>query len=205
MADAVSNEDMVRRGKIRRPPSERTEGGVDQSISSKLLLAANFWRRSGNAYYRQHFNVSITEVHVLMVLDAHAPLSLNAMAASCGIDKAQMSRCVKQLVARQLVRHGRSRRNGSEIELSLDYGGVRLSKEIKQAAKSRLAALLRSFSDEEIVVLRGFMDRLIDNAGDEVVAVGKAASAADGKIVDEMAADGRRPPREDRRAGGVNG
>ncbi len=63
----------------------------NDSVASKLLTTANIWRRSGNAHYRRRFGISITDVRIITLLDARAPLSLNAIASHCGTDKTQMS------------------------------------------------------------------------------------------------------------------
>ena len=103
-----------------------------------LLSTANFWRRSGNAYYRELFGISITEVAILTVLQRRAPLTLNAIADHCGVDKTQMSREVKDLVERKLVRQNKSLRHGSELEISLDKDGQRLCARLKPATAARL-------------------------------------------------------------------
>ena len=92
-------------GKPRRgKPNAVRDADWNDSIASMLLSTANFWRRSGNAYYRELFGISITEVAILTVLQRRAPLTLNAIADHCGVDKTQMSREVKDLVERKLVR-----------------------------------------------------------------------------------------------------
>ena len=70
-----------------KPKAVPRDAGWNDSIALMLLSTANFWRRSGNAYYRNLFGISITEVAILSLLDARAPLTLNAIADHCGIVK----------------------------------------------------------------------------------------------------------------------
>ena len=138
--------------------------GSDASIAFMLLSTANFWRRSGNAYYRGLFGISITEVAILNLLEAHAPLTLNAIADHCGVDKTQMSRSVKDLVARKLVRQNRSPRHGSELEISLDKEGQRLCQRLKPATAARFATLQASLTPREVDTLKDLLSRLFASA-----------------------------------------
>jgi DNA-binding MarR family transcriptional regulator len=137
-------------------------GGID-SIPSKLLSAANFWRRSGNSYYRRHFRISITDVRILTFLEARGPVSLNSMADHCGIDKTQASRAVKELISRKLVLHNRSAANGP-VGLSLDRDGVRMCRKLKPASQARQKLLAGGFSGAEIEQLDRMLDVLLGNA-----------------------------------------
>lgn len=147
-----------------RSSAGATDAGTDASIAFMLLSTANFWRRSGNAYYRGLFGITITEVAILNLLEAHAPLTLNAIANHCGVDKTQMSRSVKDLVARKLVRQNRSPRHGSELEISLDKEGQRLCKRLKPATAARFEMLQASLTPREVDVLKDLLNRLFASA-----------------------------------------
>ncbi|MDF2118825.1 MarR family winged helix-turn-helix transcriptional regulator [Roseiarcaceae bacterium H3SJ34-1] len=143
-------------------------GGID-TIPSKLLSAANFWRRSGNFYYRRHFRISITDVRILTFLQARGPVSLNAMADHCGIDKTQASRAVKELIGRKLVVHNRSAANGP-VGLSLAHDGVRMCRKLKPASQARQKFLAAGFSGAEIDQLDRMLDVMLGNARASLVA-----------------------------------
>src|SRR5689334_3136436 len=70
---------------VKREPQQDAPGAAasdaewNDSIASMLISTANFWRRSGNAYYRELFGITITEVAILSLLDTRAPLTLNAI------------------------------------------------------------------------------------------------------------------------------
>lgn len=140
----------------------RLSGGLD-TIPSKLLSAANFWRRSGNSYYRRHFRISVTDVRILTFLQARGPVSLNAMADHCGIDKTQGSRAVKELIGRKLVVHNRSAAKGP-VGLSLDRDGVLMCRKLKPASVARQKLLAAGFSSAEIEQLDRMLDVLLGNA-----------------------------------------
>ena len=140
------------------------EEGWNDSIASMMLSTANFWRRSGNAYYRELFGISITEVAILTLLQRRAPLTLNAIADHCGIDKTQMSREVKDLVERKLVRQNKSPRHGSELEISLDKEGQRLCQRLKPATAARFATLQASLTPQEVDTLKDLLGRLFASA-----------------------------------------
>jgi MarR family transcriptional regulator, temperature-dependent positive regulator of motility len=147
-----------------KPKAVPRDAGWNDSIALMLLSTANFWRRSGNAYYRGLFGISITEVAILSLLDARAPLTLNAIADHCGIDKTQMSRSVKDLVERKLVRQNKSLRHGSELEISLDKEGQRLCQRLKPATAARFATLLASLTPRQVDLLETLLERLFRTA-----------------------------------------
>ncbi len=133
------------------------------SLASKLLTAANFWRRSGSAYYRRHFRVSITDVRILTFIEARAPTSLNAMAEHCGIDKTQASRAVKELVRRKLVIHNKSAKTGP-VGLSLDRSGLLMCRKFRSATEERLKMLVGNATPAEIERIETVLDLLLLNA-----------------------------------------
>lgn len=136
----------------------------NDSIASKLLTTANIWRRSGNAHYRHRFGISITDVRILTLLEARAPLSLNAIASHCGTDKTQMSRAVKELVRRKFLRHNRSSRDPSQRGLLLDVDGERMCRRLASAIEGRLAKLVASLSERDVRTLDATLDALLRNA-----------------------------------------
>lgn len=153
-----------RSGPQREKPKAARDADWNDSIASMLLSTANFWRRSGNAYYRGLFGISITEVAILGLLEARAPLTLNAIADHVGIDKTQMSRSVKDLVERKLVRQNKSIRHGSELEISLDKEGQRLCERLKPATAARFETLLASLTPRQIDLLEDLLKGLYANA-----------------------------------------
>jgi DNA-binding MarR family transcriptional regulator len=134
------------------------------SVASKLLTTANIWRRSGNAHYRRRFGISITDVRIITLLEARAPLSLNAIASHCGTDKTQMSRAVKELVRRGFLRHDRRSRDPAQRGLSLDVGGERMCRRLASAIEGRLAELVASLSESDVRALNAALDALLRNA-----------------------------------------
>ena len=147
-----------------KPKAAPRDADWNDSIALMLLSTANFWRRSGNAYYRGLFGISITEVAILGLLEARAPLTLNAIADHVGIDKTQMSRSVKDLVERKLVRQNKSIRHGSELEISLDKEGQRLCERLKPATAARFETLLASLTPRQIDLLEDLLKGLYANA-----------------------------------------
>jgi DNA-binding MarR family transcriptional regulator len=147
-----------------KPKAAARDADWNDSIALMLLSTANFWRRSGNAYYRGLFGISITEVAILGLLEERAPLTLNAIADHVGIDKTQMSRSVKDLVERKLVRQNKSLRHGSELEISLDKDGQRLCERLKPATAARFKTLLASLTPRQVDLLEGLLKGLYANA-----------------------------------------
>ena len=75
-----------------------------------------------------------------------------------------MSRAVKDLVERKLVRQNKSLRHGSELEISLDKDGQRLCQRLKPATAARFKTLLASLTPRQVDQLDGLLQQLFRNA-----------------------------------------
>lgn len=136
---------------------------IEPTIAAKLLIAGNFWRRAGNAYYQALYGLSITEVHALALLEKTAPQSLTAISDECGIDKTQMSRALKRLVERGLVVHNKSGRAGAPRGLSLGPEGIAIRPALRRAASRREHALVAGLTPAETAELARLLDIVVGN------------------------------------------
>ena len=129
-------------------------------LPAALTLLAHKISASASAAYRPRFGVGVTDWRVVAQLAAEPWIAPVRIAEATGLDKAAVSRALRNLVATGLVeaRTEPSRRRGV---LALTARGLALHDQLVEAAQGRQGQLLRGFSVAEREALQGFVDRML--------------------------------------------
>ncbi|MBZ6228013.1 MarR family transcriptional regulator [Streptomyces olivaceus] len=146
---------------------QKREGGSDlvpisELLSYRLSRTSSALSRSAALRYRREFDVSLGEWRTIALIAADPTLTLNRLARRAGLDKAQMSRVVRGLVERDLVR--RTEGSGRTRQLALTEAGVALYRGLIAAANERDAAFAAALSPEESGALERALEKLADLA-----------------------------------------
>lgn len=139
---------------------------IKDLLSFRLHVVANMLSRGAAMRYRREFDVSLWEWRIIALLGAYAPLSLNDLARSAGLDKSQASRAVSGLIARGCVEREANENDGRGIRLSLSRGGERVFSGLIRAAGERNDAFLGCLTKEERACLDSALSKLADQARD---------------------------------------
>ena len=134
-------------------------------LSYRLHTVANLLSRGAELRYRREFGVSLWEWRSIALLGgAEAPLSLNELARSAGIDKSQMSRVVSGLAKRGLVVREADTSDGRGVRLALSRPGRKLYAGLIRAAAERDLAFNECLSAQEKRVFEKALAKLADTA-----------------------------------------
>ena len=153
-----------------RHRSSTTEAGVGKEairdlLSYRLHVVANLLSRGAELRYRREFGVSLWEWRSVALLGAaEAPLSLNELARSAGIDKSQMSRVVSGLAERGLVLREVDAADARAVRLALSKAGRKLYQGLIRAAADRDQAFRRCLSQSEKRVFDQALAKLASQA-----------------------------------------
>jgi DNA-binding MarR family transcriptional regulator len=139
---------------------------IKDLLSFRLHVVANLLSRGAAMRYRREFDVSLWEWRTIALLGAYAPLSLNQLARSAGLDKSQMSRVVSGLIARRYVQRDADENDGRGVQLSLSKSGERVFAGLMRAAGERNDAFLGCLTEEERTCLERVLTKLGDQARD---------------------------------------
>lgn len=142
---------------------------IKDLLSFRLHVVANLLSRGAAMRYRREFDVSLWEWRTIALLGAYAPLSLNELSRSAGLDKSQMSRVVSGLIARTYVERETDENDGRGIRLSLSKSGERVFAGLMRAAEERNDAFLGCITREERACLDRVFAKLADQARDFIV------------------------------------
>ncbi len=134
-------------------------GTIRDLLSYQVSRTANAMSRSAALRFAA-YGVTLQEWRTLALLAAGGPLGLNELARAAGLDKAQMSRAVSALTARNLVRKRPSEAGGRATSLTLSRRGRALYADLIAAAAERDRAFRACLSDEEQASLHSALHKL---------------------------------------------
>lgn len=137
---------------------------IRELLSYRLHVVANLLSRGAEMRYRREHGVSLWEWRTVALLGVSAPLSLNDLAQSAGVDKAQMSRVVSGLTARGLVSRNADSRDARAVRLALTAKGRKLYKGLIRSAIARDSAFAGSLSVQERKALDSALAKLAQRA-----------------------------------------
>ncbi|MEN7537669.1 MarR family winged helix-turn-helix transcriptional regulator [Aurantiacibacter flavus] len=131
--------------------------------SMRMIKLYSLLRRSGTLARRRQFGMNETDWWIVAQVGEHAPLSLNGLAERLGQDRGQLSRAVKSLVQRGLLKRER-KPGGPEIEIGLAPEGQRIHRDMIELAIERDSELTEGFAAESLEVLRELVEEMIVRA-----------------------------------------
>ena len=145
----------------------RSEDGrraiMRELTSMRMIKLYSLLRRSGTLARRRKFGMNETDWWILAQVGDYAPLSLNGLAERLGQDRGQLSRAVKSLVQRGLLKRSR-KPGGPEIEIALAPEGERIYRDMIGLVIERDSELTEGFAPESIEVMRGLVEEMIARA-----------------------------------------
>lgn len=143
-----------------RKPDRSPALKLDCFLPYRLSVASNAVSSRIAKSYRKRFNLKITEWRLIAILAEYDSMTPQVLAKSAQIDKINVSRAAKALIARKLVvvtPNGKDRRSHL---LSLSKAGRELYDEIVPEALALEARLFSGFSELEISALESLLRRI---------------------------------------------
>jgi DNA-binding MarR family transcriptional regulator len=141
----------------RHKPPEKMD--LDSFVPALLIFISNRLTNSGSALYRGRLGIGMMDFRVMAMLTIEPGASGTRIAAVIDLDKAAVSRTLRSLERRGLVRAARGA--GSARSLTLSPAGSALYERAWQLSKERERRLLLPLSSRERVVVRDLLRRLL--------------------------------------------
>jgi DNA-binding MarR family transcriptional regulator len=163
---------MSAQGRPGEPVSEKrietqaaaSDAPIVETISSKLIVAANFLRRGAILRYRRLVGLPWVEYGIVAVLGRRKPITVAGLAELLGMDKAQLSRALSNLVRRELVARSTNPEDSREVLVALTEAGLETHEVMVRAGFERNAYLLANLSSQQISELDGVLEELTRRA-----------------------------------------
>lgn len=139
---------------------KKTHLRLQDFLPYRLAVTSNLVSRLVARAYQDQFGVTIWEWRVIAILGEGEPMTAQALSDSAAMDKVSVSRAVRTLEERGLVERENNAADRRSRLLHLTADGRRVYDEIAPVALEQEAALLSEFSEDEIELLAGLLDRL---------------------------------------------
>lgn len=140
----------------------RRSGSFQDLVTMKMISLFGLLRRAGALAQRRQFDLSELEWRV-MVYTAYRPQSLTGLADLIVLDRGQLSRTVKAMVARGLLTRER-KPGGPEVVIAVSKQGEALYERMVEWTFARDGVLTDGIPAEDIAVLGRLVDHMIGKA-----------------------------------------
>jgi DNA-binding MarR family transcriptional regulator len=141
-----------------------SDAPIVETISSKLIVAANFLRRGAMLRYRRLVGLPWVEYGIVAVLGRRKPITVAGLAELLGMDKAQLSRALSNLVRRKLVARSTNPGDSREVLVALTGAGLETHEVMVRAGFERNAYLLANLSSQQSSELDRVLEELTRRA-----------------------------------------
>lgn len=112
-------------------------------VSVRVVRVADLILRIGKVTFGERFGVKPTDLRILIILGAHQPISVNEISRRTHIDKAWISRSLRGLLRRKLIKKTAHPADSRASSLSLTEKGEALLRDIAPVAEEYQRQLLR--------------------------------------------------------------
>jgi DNA-binding MarR family transcriptional regulator len=150
--------------KLRARPRPGGGPAPELILSRRVLTLANLLKRAATVRYRRLLDLRPGEWGIVAQLGERAPRNLVDLAASMGLDKAQISRGVSSLVKQGLVTRKTNPHNNREILLALTREGSAAYTVILKASAAANEVLLAGLAPKERRALGELLSRFTHRA-----------------------------------------
>jgi DNA-binding MarR family transcriptional regulator len=128
------------RGRAKHPPHIDTLIGL---VSVRIVRLSELIVRIGILAFKDRFGVKPTDLRILVMLGAYQPISMNEVSRRTHVDKAWISRSLRGLLQRKLIRRVAHPSDSRAALLSLTPKGEALLRELAPVAERYQRQLLQ--------------------------------------------------------------
>jgi len=136
---------------------------LDRYVPAAITFIANKWSRSSSTLYRRRFGVGMVEWRLMVLLAVEPWITAARADTVIGMDKAAVSRSVRQLEKHGLVALRPNAVDPRRREMALTAEGRRLHDRIAEVALERERQMLSCLSEDERERLIDMLDRIHRN------------------------------------------
>ena len=136
---------------------------LERYVPAYFVWIANKLTRGASQNYLNLFGVGAEVWRCMVLLAIHDTVSAQQVSQIIGMDKASVSRCFKQMVAKKLIALELDPADGRIRLASLTLHGRRIHDQILGIALARERALLEVLNPDERETLVGLLKRLHEN------------------------------------------
>lgn len=137
---------------------------LETFIPYRLSVVANRVSQSIAQIFDEKYRLPIPEWRILVVLDAHEPLSVHEIAELTSMDKTRVSRAHKRLVDLKLAQLEADPEDGRKVSLRLTEAGRAMVREIVPEAQAMEEWFLEVLTRAERKTLDAILEKLYERS-----------------------------------------
>jgi DNA-binding MarR family transcriptional regulator len=143
-----------------RPTPHPPIRDIRDLLTFRLAVLSSASDKIGSAWLQREFDLRVVEWRVLGVVAAEGPAQFRDIARALLMDKGQLSRLIKTLVTRKLIRSEPDRSDQRTIRLRLTAAGERLHTRVLARALERNGRVMSALHPDEAQTLFALLDKL---------------------------------------------
>jgi DNA-binding MarR family transcriptional regulator len=144
--------------KVAKPKAQKKI--VDSSVFFKLIRLVNLTARPFNEVIGKHYELSLNEWRVMVVLASHPGCFATDVVDYTGLDKMNVSRALSALTKAKRIHRVADTLDARRAHVTLTVAGIGVFERICESAAQREAVMFASLSETEISRLEVTLDKL---------------------------------------------
>lgn len=140
---------------------QSTNRSLEDLVAVRIIRIAEILSRLATRAYERRFGLRNTDLRILNILDGGEPISVNEISRRTHIDKAWISRSIRQLENKKLVKRKSSRTDSRNTLVTLTAASRKILADVRPIAYAREKALMKKISTPGF---RKELDQLLVNA-----------------------------------------
>ncbi len=137
---------------------------IEDVITFRLQRLVSINERAGHQWSERMFDVSLNEWRLLALIVARAPTRAGDMSDALLMDKSQLSRVIKSLLKKALIRNMTDPNDGRAIALQPTSKGIALHEKMMVEVLRGNERVLAPLDPKEVEALTTILDKLLDHA-----------------------------------------
>lgn len=144
-------------------PKHPAVGSVMDVVTFRMARLVAINTRAGQHWTERLFDLSLNEWWLLAVTHAHKSIRAGDMAELLVMDKSQLSRLIRALVDKNLIKSAQDPDDARAVVLDVTSKGHLLHQQVLAEVLRRNENVLAPLSREEVAQLGDMLDRLTDH------------------------------------------
>lgn len=158
----------------RRNPAPHIDALI-RLVSVRIVRLSELILRIGTITFKDRFGVKPTDLRILVILGAYQPISVNEVSRRTHVDKAWISRSLKDLLRRKLITKTSHPSDSRASLLSLTGRGEALLREIAPVAEDYQRQLLQGQRARDVERMLDLLSARAENMFQEAIRQKKRA------------------------------
>ncbi|SEB14521.1 MarR family winged helix-turn-helix transcriptional regulator [Variovorax sp. YR216] len=136
------------------------QASVNRYLAAYIMGVANRLANGASNYYRQHFNLGMSEWRAMMAVGGRDELIVREVAEMADLDYAAASKSVRVLEERGFVSVEQTRSRGRAAIVRLTPAGAKTYVKLRDSAQERQDRLVAEFTPQEVETLWALLRRV---------------------------------------------